>query len=493
MRAGSDDAWAQRFTLMIQPPKSEDDWDEYKTSLFGAREDEYTYKFNYPPQEKDLVIRTINRAIKELNRASCDFANAGIKVISTLETPPIWPQDPCSPSSSVKFYTFSQKGQEFPLTLPVTVAPLFGPLSCDTIYVRIHRKWKPLKEWLLSIALPHNYSPEVAMRRCWDRSGMVFPLMELPPELRNIIYEYALGPEVYPLSRLSRMTRNDSFTDDEARRGAEIVFGIGYSDLGMSRHYPYPHDIGCESRSKVAPPNLALLQVSRAVSCEALKAGWEGTRKCFIEPTMFTEVVGSRVGPASQFNCLSRIELNFTHSAWFGFFGVSVSPEIEMSEGRSCGPFLMDLKTLKELHMRFRSPNDGYSGCPWAGRSSGSYNNSVVDNACQRTIVDMIMTFAFPFVKQIPHVGVTGFVKTTAKMHWEHVLRQDYTGKEHGHDNDAALEAILKTPATLLPPPCDCPQSCVASNRDRYRSTGNYVHIDAYENFAFDDEYVASV
>lgn len=171
------------------------------------REDVYRYKYVPIPQQDDPVARVIISISKALKRENCDFANVSIKVWGTTSAPPIWPPQACPPGHSVKFYTFTQEAQEFPLTVPITIVPAFGPLSPDTLYVYLgnSKVWTPLKEWLPTIPdlnpICARTPPE--MTRIWrTRNGRTFCLMDLPSELRAIIFEYTLGPEIYPLSKV---------------------------------------------------------------------------------------------------------------------------------------------------------------------------------------------------------------------------------------------------------------------------------------------------
>lgn len=45
---------------------------------------------------------------------------------------------------------------------------------------------------------------------------------------------------------------------------------------------------------------------------------------------------------------------------------------------------------------------------------------------CQKTVVDWIMTVAFPFIKDIPNVWLSGAVNTTSKKKWKYILNANY-------------------------------------------------------------------
>ena len=82
------------------------------------------------------------------------FANAGVHVYDATTAPRIWPPSKDDPEHCVKLYTFTQEGLQLPMTVPVTVIPRFGTLTGEMLYVKLSRKWVPLKEWLPTI--PHE-------------------------------------------------------------------------------------------------------------------------------------------------------------------------------------------------------------------------------------------------------------------------------------------------------------------------------------------------
>jgi hypothetical protein len=79
-------------------------------------------------------------------------------------------------------------------------------------------------------------------------------------------------------------------------------------------------------------------------------------------------------------------------------------------------------------------------------------NNMRDDNdnkiiCCQRTMVDLIMTFAWPFFKDL-HAKVTvgGILKEDRKKKWNERLALSAEDKLHVIDQEAAEQAIFNTP-----------------------------------------------
>ncbi|KAF2659956.1 hypothetical protein K491DRAFT_688810 [Lophiostoma macrostomum CBS 122681] len=203
----------------------------------------------------------------------------------------------------------------------------------------------------------------------------------------------------------------------------------------------------------VPAPQLSILRVSKQVYAEAMKAGWEGTRKCFFDLHVFEVIADSEAGPKSQFNCLGKIELNFTHKMYFQFFGVeddASNHTIHLDSSKSKGSYLTRIPNLTELRIRFRNFEDGWLGFPWTDSYSTDPRDYLSVTCCQRTMVDWIMTLAFPFIKSLPKVTLEGYVRKPSKDKWEHILQMDKDGVAHGFDHGKELSAILSTPAQYV-------------------------------------------
>ncbi|KAF2830611.1 hypothetical protein CC86DRAFT_164001 [Ophiobolus disseminans] len=358
-------------------------------SNFSAFKEDYEYKYQPIQQPKyDPVIRTIYKVLKEIRRDDCMFANAGVRVYSATVAPSIWPHDACHPQHTVKFYTFTQQGLEFPMTVPVTVYPRFGSLEGDMLFVKTWGKWMPIKEWLLTI--PHaevgaGRTTFQMTRTFWQRNGRVFGFMDLPVDARNTIYEHVFGREIYPLPKM-----DGTWQDEFVRRVTGIVLGAGYTQK-LIESYDYKSmrfdDFVHEAYKPVHTPNLAVLRVRKQVCEEALKIGWESALKCFNDDQLFVLVAEAKLGPLLKFNCLNKIQLNFTLKGWFRFFGVEVNPTISILETDSNAALLTKAKSpkLRRLEMRFRSPEDGYIGNHWL-----RFNAHDHFDCCQIDAVDMV-------------------------------------------------------------------------------------------------------
>lgn len=69
---------------------------------------------------------------------------------------------------------------------------------------------------------------------------------------------------------------------------------------------------------------------------------------------------------------------------------------------------------------------------------------------CQRTMVDWIMTFAWPFFKDIRKVTLGGVIKKDSKVKWDDLLAFSKTTKANIFDHNQEQLKIFATPFTML-------------------------------------------
>ncbi|KAF1911213.1 hypothetical protein BDU57DRAFT_543574 [Ampelomyces quisqualis] len=470
------------LTVAIQPPPDD------KLDEVDHGDNKYMYKFRPLPPQSDPVLHLMKTITRELNRNNMAFAAAHVRIHASTPAPPFWPIDPARPYYDAKLYTFimneylesfeARYYREFPITAAVCVHTTIGCLDKDAVYIKIGNDWQHFRKWLLSKCHPKQALGVCAQRMWWKLNGKKFRLLDLPAELRVMIFERVLGPRVYPLSTIPGYNDRDS----NAHQNATVCWGLGFytADARRRQRIPgwlwggHPHTIAGPS---VSQPNLAILQLNKQIHAEALRAGWEGSCKCFFSPRQFQSVIEAR-HPMPNYDWLSKVVLDFTMEGWFEFFGIKTFEYFHLDLSESHGAMLRGIPMVKSLELLFRSPDDGWHFGPWSPGwgASGPYT------CCQRVMVDWIMTVAWPYVKHLPKVMVGGAVKRDSETKWNNLLALALKDKDAVFDHARNEWAIFNTPPTHLPPPCSCRTPCTVEHASRtglvYRHTDTFDHED---------------
>lgn len=324
--------WRIQFTLALCPPP---------VDLLSTPGRQYKYKIedspNYPGRSnKDLYLSRIIGLIRKISKEDIAIAGSNIRVWNLTNAS--YKRNPDA-QPVIKLYAFKAHYEEFPITVPVTYSG--DRLSSEALLVRINGDWKPMGAWLLEYVdrsyLSPNSSCEVNLaliwqQRWWNRNEKTFRLMELPAEIRANIFQHVLGSEIYPVSNEIWPTSDSSVCLAPNSRQFDSMYGLSRRpEARMSS--PYTGFTGntfdrMDPRHVAGPlafgptlPNYSILFVSKQVFSEAAKAVWEGTRKYFLEPSVFSNALEAR--PPTSYNWISRIELDFDIQQWFGFFAIS--------------------------------------------------------------------------------------------------------------------------------------------------------------------------
>ncbi|KAF2874507.1 hypothetical protein BDV95DRAFT_604681 [Massariosphaeria phaeospora] len=255
--------------------------------------------------------------------------------------------------------------------------------------------------------------------------------MDLPPELRCWVLEHVLGTTIWP----ERLYDNS------------VVLGSGLQAPLPSRSELHPFSYHIATTTSPGP-NYAIFRVSRTIHAEALQLGWQVCRKHFKSGIDFEHVTQCPNAPTT-WNWLTRIQLAFNGPSFFNFLGIQVMPSIVFNHGRSKGPLLQGISTLKDLELEFHDPYARDDDQAWYGVPG------IRKFPCHKTYVDWTMTFLFPFIKGIPKVRLSGHVKTDIKQKWTQILETEYRERNedwrtHGFNWDNAMNSILRiSPANL--------------------------------------------
>ncbi|KAF2657871.1 hypothetical protein K491DRAFT_756472 [Lophiostoma macrostomum CBS 122681] len=492
----SDDI-SRKFVLMLHPPTRD------KLSAWKGM-----YKYNLddcptlPVRQKDPVIALVIRTIRELAEQDICVAAAGIRVWPLTKGPSLWPPTLQNSLCPVKLYAFGVLYDEVPMTVPVSLLDRGAPLTADNVHVRIMGERQPLIQWLLqvpdsSMLLGSKRAAMISQRLWWSRNRKVFPLMELPAEVRAVLYRHILGSYIYPSLQ--------SDADEQ-----DVIVALGkrhasyYGDNILDRHSSHASyfNLNAVRIYDAQPPNLTLLRLNHQVREEALKAGWEGNTKYFVTASAFEHVIRNPYPP--PYNWLTDLELSFSILQYFKMFGVGIAPDMHIDPSSSIGPLLQGITGLKTLRLRFPNPYKAVNGeNPWGEFfwktswevwfSTYQKQRDKERGPCHRTMVDYILSFAFPFIKHIPNVHLIGCIKTSQKKRWSHILATEYyqrkeTYRTHGYDYEASLKEILSDnlspyPVTL-PPACSCPWPC---SKDAITKMSLVWSLNML--FDYDDEY----
>jgi hypothetical protein len=280
--------------------------------------------------------------------------------------------------------------------------------------------------------------------------------MELPAELRAVLYRHILGSYIHPRQEYDPTLRHNQTRVRVALGTSGLASYYGgnildrYRDNGGSFD-PHAKIYGAQ------PPNVKLFRLNHQVREEALKAGWEGTIKYFTAPGYLEEVLNNPHPPPYQW--LTDLELQFSVLEYFEMFGVSIAPTMHIDPSDSKGHLLQGITGLKTVRLRFPNPykaevrDNPLGAFHWYNeskdwfRKDDNYANMEV-YPCHRTMVEYILNLAFPFVKHVPNVRMSGCIKTSQKTKWEHIFATEYhqrkeTYRTHGYNSVAALADIL--------------------------------------------------
>ena len=171
--------------------------------------------------------------------------------------------------------------------------------SENQVEILLNNEWCAPRTYLKSLCPKIDWNargtqtwPEMRQRRSeqqqrwWLANGKTFPFLQLPSEIRDIVYRYAMGPRVepYPSSR---------------------VRGLGRSNAMLVARMP----------------NTSLLYVCRLVYNEASAILFKGTPFFIDQPGILSRLLSN--GPESQ-GCtrIRQLELSLTHAQYFILFGI---------------------------------------------------------------------------------------------------------------------------------------------------------------------------
>ena len=329
----------------------------------------------------------------------------------------------------------------------------------------------------------------------WNYNGKHFKLMDLPLEVRELIYVEILGGGTI----LPRVRRN------------HVTLGCGHTVRSKSR-------AGSKIDPDIEGPNTPFLRTSRQVYQEATDAVWREATKRFNWKFDFT---WSKILDVQRFGhpkALTRIQLELPALLFFELIGIQTLPRMPF---RSITPgtnavtiaLLKSLQTIQSVDFRFISPNHPDAVDPWTLNllrvtSSG--------HSCQKVWIHWFFILCFEqlrdwtytnrnekneMVTRKTKITMSGCIKTSTRQEWEAIFANEGTmdpsGKRlsYAGDIEIAKRRIMATSPASLPIPCCCSVPCYAPEtaNDMYRQLMRYnsrpgLEEDIHERyFSFED------
>lgn len=243
----------------------------------------------------------------------------------------------------------------------------------------------------------------------YQTSGRPFRFQDVPLELRQQIYEYAMGADIYP----------------------QVKDIIGVPSVCMGKGFipqaPFSQLDGTHSpKEEVQPPNLTLSYLNKEIHIEFMGTLWRSARMSFSEPICLQNVATLRLTLPTF--ALRRIGLNFRNLEYIQFFGVDVIANRQddityllIPSGVAAARILNNgqIPNLGELDIKFRSTR----WSPWLGLGAYGLINER-DSLCQRDITETILALALDFIFQIDKVNLEGDVKDITKAEFSRAIKK---------------------------------------------------------------------
>jgi hypothetical protein len=312
----------------------------------------------------------------------------------------------------------------------------------------------------------------------WNSNGKVFRILDLPLELREATYLNVVGSVIVPELYRSR-----------------VVFGNGLL-------YENARRVGRNRDPDIEPPNMAIMRVSKQVHREATLVAHRDTFKRLraagvsehsspaTKPLQsMATLIGAIKSSAPHVAFLRNLQLEMSAASSFASIGVYAA--FDRPFRIATGPFtlciLKNFPALRHLDFRFISPKHPDAICPWALITQA---NELGEHSCQKIWIDWFFTFAWAVLKALHNVNITlsGCVKISRKIYWEHVLNDKRV--DHTPAINNARKRIWQQKKDAEPIPCACSSPCSKAGmeagkvytwdeNDVRRIEGLQEHIDA--------------
>ncbi|KAF2808841.1 uncharacterized protein BDZ99DRAFT_463705 [Mytilinidion resinicola] len=321
------------------------------------------------------------------------------------------------------------------------------------VLVGVPEKWISLESWMneqdVESDEPGNYKIQ---KEWWKMTAKVFRFLDLPGELRNQIYEYAIGRDIYPTFNDSLYIRgyDEPSVEDVRLLGRGIPGGMTFH-----RDRPY-HD----HPTSAEPPNIGLMLASKQLFHESFEIGWMNSRKIFLDPGVFGTFYFTDEPMKLDLSTFTHIKLDFMMENFMYFFGL---PTPKFSPNWRPAAQCLSTKhmpNLRHLELNFQSTKHGIQTDPYLWRMFPARSAHVLQQptSCHKILVQWILTAAKKWIQHIPRVELTGYIKTSIKNEWDQILNDERNGVHHSVDS--RLREYMRMKNHHWPPKCHCSTPC---------------------------------
>lgn len=284
-------------------------------------------------------------------------------------------------------------------------------LSSKTVQVRDGDTWLPLGDYLSQLPAVKEYwagpgSSQWRQVLAWNTNGQTFPLMDLPGEIRNMIYDYSAS-FCYPYE----------FEHGFNYMAAAGTDGLLYRDYGRAGTHLQAELFGRGRVLNGAGPVLALLLTSKRVHAEFAARLFRNMDFRF----QAAPPLHRFLKPLPPSRSLAKVTLQMTTWNFIKFFGIRLdaaaprpwpdAPDAEALRGLR----------LRELELRLGHREDFAAGADFR-------LDAALAPCCHRVLVGLILWAAKDFVRDVPVVTVEGCVPAKAKAAFLQLLRDEKEG-----------------------------------------------------------------